>query len=53
MTPRTLIALVLLMALLVPGVARSAGEPVTFAYSQLGLLAHLPWQVALGQSTRW
>jgi NitT/TauT family transport system substrate-binding protein len=49
MMARTLIALVLLMALLVPGVARSAGEPVTFAYSQLGLLAHLPWQVALGQ----
>ena len=49
MMARTLIALVLLMALLVPGVARSAGEPVTFAYPQLGLLVHLPWQVALGQ----
>src|SRR5262249_52136755 len=32
-----------------PGVAGSAGEPVTLAYSQIGLLAHLPWQVALGQ----
>jgi NitT/TauT family transport system substrate-binding protein len=40
---------VLVTALLVPGVAGSAGEPVTLAYSQLGLLAHLPWQVALGQ----
>src|SRR5712664_4837317 len=46
---RTAVTLVLVAALLVPGVAGSAGEPVTFAYSQLGLLAHLPWQVALGQ----
>lgn len=46
---KILIALVLALALLVPGVARSAGEPVTFAYSQIGLLAHLPWSVALGQ----
>ena len=41
--------LVLVTALLAPGVAGSAGEPVMLAYSQLGLLAHLPWQVALGQ----
>ncbi|HEV8584821.1 MAG TPA: ABC transporter substrate-binding protein [Methylomirabilota bacterium] len=46
---RTLIVLVLVAALLAPGVAGSAGEPVTFAYSQIGLLAHLPWQIALGQ----
>ena len=46
---RMLIALVLIATLLAPGVAGSAGEPVAFAYSQLGLLAHLPWQVALGQ----
>jgi sulfonate transport system substrate-binding protein len=25
-----------------------AGEPVTFAYPQLGSMSHLPWQVALG-----
>lgn len=49
MTARTLVALALLTAVLAPGVAGAAGEPVTFAYSQLGLLAHLPWQVALGQ----
>jgi NitT/TauT family transport system substrate-binding protein len=49
MTTKMLIALTLVAALLVPGVAGSAGEPVTFAYSQLGLLAHLPWQVAVGQ----
>ena len=46
---KALIALVLVAALLIPGVAGSAGEPVTFAYSQLGLLAHLPWSVAVGQ----
>src|SRR5258708_20959795 len=46
---KTVVALLLGTALLVPGVAGSAGEPVTFAYSQLGLLAHLPWSVALGQ----
>src|ERR1700682_1240790 len=46
---RTLLALSLVTALLVPGVTGSAGEPVTLAYSQLGLLAHLPWQVALAQ----
>ncbi len=43
------IILVLAVALLAPGVASPAGEPVTFAYSQIGLLAHLPWSVALGQ----
>ena len=43
------IALLLVMLALTPGVAGSAGEPVTLAYSQIGLLAHLPWQVALGQ----
>jgi NitT/TauT family transport system substrate-binding protein len=26
----------------------AAGTPVTFAYSQIGLLVHLPWSVALG-----
>ena len=45
---RRVIALALVM-LALPGVAGSAGEPVTLAYSQIGLLAHLPWQVALGQ----
>jgi NitT/TauT family transport system substrate-binding protein len=43
-----LITLVLALGLLAPSVA-AAGEPVTFAYSQIGLLAHLPWSVALGQ----
>ncbi len=43
------IILVLTIALLVPTVVSPAGEPVTFAYSQIGLLAHLPWSVALGQ----
>src|SRR5438105_13528545 len=46
---KTVVAFLLGTALLIPGVAGSAGEPVTLAYSQLGLLAHLPWQVALGQ----
>jgi len=46
---RTLIALLLVTLALSPGVAGLAGEPVTLAYSQIGLLAHLPWQVALGQ----
>ena len=46
---RRALVLVLGATLLIPGMARSAGEPVTLAYSQLGLLAHLPWQVALGQ----
>jgi len=46
---KILIALALVLSLLVPGVAGSAGEPVTFAYSQLGLLVHLPWSVAIGQ----
>jgi NitT/TauT family transport system substrate-binding protein len=45
---KTLIALALALALAAPAVT-AAGEPVTFAYSQLGLLAHLPWSVALGQ----
>jgi NitT/TauT family transport system substrate-binding protein len=45
---RILIALVLALALLAPSIV-AAGEPVTFAYSQIGLLAHLPWSVALGQ----
>jgi NitT/TauT family transport system substrate-binding protein len=43
---KTLITLVLGLA---PAATAAAGEPVTFAYSQLGLLAHLPWSVALGQ----
>ncbi len=43
------LVLVIALALLVPGIASPAGEPVTFAYSQIGLLAHLPWSVALGQ----
>jgi len=42
-------ALLLVVLALMPGVAGSAGEPVMLAYSQIGLLAHLPWQVALGQ----
>jgi len=42
-------AILLLVLALTPGPAGSAGEPVTLAYSQIGLLAHLPWQVALGQ----
>ena len=46
---KILITLVLALSLLAPAVASSAGEPVTFAYSQIGLLAHLPWSVALGQ----
>ena len=46
---RPLLALVLAGVLLTPAGAGSAGEPVTLAYSQIGLLAHLPWQVALGQ----
>jgi len=46
---KIMMGFVLVTALLVPGVAGTAGEPVTLAYSQLGLLAHLPWQVALGQ----
>ena len=45
---RRVIALLLVM-LALPSLAGSAGEPVTLAYSQIGLLAHLPWQVALGQ----
>ncbi len=45
---QALISLVLALALLAPSVM-AAGEPVTFAYSQIGLLAHLPWSVALGQ----
>jgi NitT/TauT family transport system substrate-binding protein len=44
-----MLVLLLAVALLVPSVASPAGEPVTFAYSQIGLLAHLPWSVALGQ----
>lgn len=46
---KRLIALLLLTLALIPRIAGSAGEPVTLAYSQIGLLAHLPWQVALGQ----
>jgi NitT/TauT family transport system substrate-binding protein len=46
---KRLIVLLLLTLAVTPGVASSAGEPVTLAYSQIGLLAHLPWQVALGQ----
>lgn len=46
---KILITVVLTLSLLAPGLAAAAGEPVTFAYSQLGLLAHLPWSVALGQ----
>src|SRR5258708_9124731 len=46
---KKLLVLVVAVALLMPGVASPAGEPVTFAYSQIGLLAHLPWSVALGQ----
>ena len=45
---RILLTLVLALVLLVSS-AGAAGEPVTFAYAQIGLLAHLPWSVALGQ----
>jgi NitT/TauT family transport system substrate-binding protein len=44
-----LIVCVLVLVLLMPTAASPAAEPVTFAYSQIGLLAHLPWSVALGQ----
>ncbi len=40
--------LVLVLGLLAPPPVL-AGEPVTFAYAQLGLMVQLPWQVALGQ----
>src|SRR5437868_4659745 len=46
---KAVMAVMLALVLLIPSLAGSAGEPVTFAYSQLGLLAHLPWSVALGQ----
>ena len=46
---KRLVAFVIMLALLVPTIASPAGEPVTFAYSQIGLLAHLPWSIALGQ----
>ena len=46
---KLLLTLVLALALVAPAAPGSAGEPVTFAYSQLGLLAHLPWSVAIGQ----
>jgi NitT/TauT family transport system substrate-binding protein len=46
---KTVMALVLALVLVVPTATWSAGEPVTFAYAQLGLLAHLPWSVAIGQ----
>ena len=46
---KRLLVLALAVALMVPGFASPAGEAVTFAYSQIGLLAHLPWSVALGQ----
>jgi NitT/TauT family transport system substrate-binding protein len=46
---KRVMAILLLVLALTPGLAGSAGEPVTLAYSQIGLLAHLPWQVALGQ----
>src|SRR5262249_51937223 len=43
------IGLLVLTLALTPGVVGSAGERGPLAYSQIGLLAHLPWQVALGQ----
>src|SRR2546425_7007184 len=46
---KAVMAVMLALVLLIPSLAGAAGEPVTFAYSQLGLLAHLPWSVALGQ----
>ncbi|HVQ74497.1 MAG TPA: ABC transporter substrate-binding protein [Candidatus Binatia bacterium] len=45
-TLRTLVIAVATLALATPG---GAGEPVTFAYSQLGYIGHLPWTVAIGQ----
>lgn len=46
---KTVVTMVLSTVLLGAGVPSWAGEPVTFAYSQLGYLGHLPWSVALGQ----
>lgn len=43
---KTAVAFVLAFLMLVS--AAQAGEPVSFAYSQIGLLVHLPWSVALG-----
>lgn len=45
---RPLTLVLTLLVLLAAGPA-AAGEPVTFAYSQIGLLVHLPWSVAIGQ----
>jgi sulfonate transport system substrate-binding protein len=44
-----LVAPVLALFVLALAAPSLAGEPVTFAYAQLGQIAHLPWQVALGQ----
>jgi NitT/TauT family transport system substrate-binding protein len=41
--------LALVLSLGIPAGMVRAAEPVTFAYSQIGLLTHLPWAVALGQ----
>jgi NitT/TauT family transport system substrate-binding protein len=46
---RTASILALVLALLGAAAPAPAGEPVTFAYSQLGYIGHLPWAVALGQ----
>src|SRR3989449_2924039 len=46
---KAVMAVMLALVLWLPTLGGSAGEPVPFAFSQLGLLAHLPWSVALGQ----
>jgi NitT/TauT family transport system substrate-binding protein len=46
---KRLLMLALVVAVLSAAVPGLAGEPVTFAYSQLGYIGHLPWTVALGQ----
>jgi NitT/TauT family transport system substrate-binding protein len=49
MTRLITLTLAIAMAVLAPAATARAGEPVTFAYSQLGYIGHLPWTVAMGQ----
>ena len=46
---KRLVSLAVVVLSLAAAAPASAGEPVTFAYSQIGLLVHLPWSVAIGQ----